>query len=154
MAGSALLGCAGAKDLQVKLRRRLLLECKRQERVPAALRAAVRAAASSHVEELRAKRAALATDDAEAKRFKDAFAQAQLKLKTAQHEDRTAHRRLLAHKGTVQTARAIAAEAQAAERAKAKRVRCGYALWLYRLLIRMLESANEVALAKGGGRNG
>ena len=141
-AGSVVSGCPGAKAWELKVRRRLLLECTRRERVPAALSAAVRAAATSRVEEVRAKHAAAGAEDVAAKRHTEELDMAQLKLKRAQIEGRTAHRRLLLHQGTVQSARALAAEAQASERARAKKVRCEYATWFRIHLVDTLSAAD------------
>ena len=103
--------------------------------MPSAIRAAVRAAAVSRVEEVHAKRTAAEAEDATAKRRKEEFDLEQLKVKRALIEDRTAHRRLLLRQCTERSAKALAAEAQAAERAWAKKVRCEFAAWLHKHLL-------------------
>ena len=152
-ADSALPECSGAKHLHIKIRRRLLLECKRREAVPSAIRAAVRAGAVSRGEEVHAKRTAAEAEDATAKRRKAEFDLDQLKVKRALIEDRTAHRRLLLRQCTERSAKALAAEAQAAERAWAKKVRCEFAAWLHTHLLDRMPKVHMPSLETGGGQS-
>ena len=91
---------------------RLRLECARKYSVPVAWRVAVRAAASSHADEVHTKRAALEAGEAAATRQQDALSLASLvKLKTAQHGGARpiAGHLCVVRKGTVHTASAAAA---------------------------------------------